>query len=81
MKCSKCGSDKIMTDVKIVDHGQMNTKQHLTIEFYTNPSARVFKAPQSSALFANICGQCGYVEMSVSNPEELWNLYTKNRTA
>ena len=42
MKCSKCGSDKIMTDVKIVDHGQMNTKQHLTIEFYVEPQCTGF---------------------------------------
>ena len=81
MKCSKCGSDKIMSDVKIVDHGYMDSKHDLTIEFYTNPSARVFKGPQKGTLFANICGQCGYVELSVSNPEEMWNLYIKNRTA
>jgi len=81
MNCSKCGSDKIMADVKIVDHGYMNSKHDLSIEFHKNPEAWVLKGTQKGTLLANVCGQCGYVEISVGNPEALWNLYNKNRTA
>jgi uncharacterized OB-fold protein len=81
MNCSKCGSDKIMTNVKIVDHGYMDSKHDLSIEFHKNPNAWVVKGTQKGTLFANVCGQCGYVELSVGNPEELWDLYKKNRNA
>ncbi len=81
MDCSKCGSDKIIPDVKIIDHGYMDSKHDLSIEFNKNPGAWLFKGTQKGTLFANICGQCGHVELSVNNPEELWDLYIKNQKA
>ncbi len=78
--CSKCGSDKIMSKVKIVDHGYMDSKHDLSIEFHKNPSAWVLKGTQQGTLLANVCGQCGHVDLSVGNPEGLWELYQKNRT-
>jgi hypothetical protein len=81
MNCSKCSSDKIMSDVRIVDHGDMDSERDLSIEFHKNPDAWVLKCTQKGTLLANVCGQCGYVELSVGNPEELWKLYIKNRTA
>jgi hypothetical protein len=77
--CAKCGSDKIMSDVKIVDHGHGNTKQDLSIEFYENPDALLFKGARRGTLLLSICGQCGHAELSVGNPEELWRLYQANR--
>jgi hypothetical protein len=70
-----------MSDIKIIDHGYMDSKHDLSIEFYKNPNALVIKRTQKGTLFANVCGQCGYVELAVGNPEELWNLYNENRTA
>ena len=80
MNCAKCGSDKIMSNVKIVDEGMAGDKHDTSIEFHENPDAWVFKRTQKGTLRANVCGQCGYVELSVGNPKELWDLYKKNRT-
>ena len=75
--CSKCGSNKTMPNVRIVDHGLMDSKHDLSIEFDKNPDAFVLKRPLKGTLLANVCGQCGHVDLSVGNPEELWELYQK----
>ena len=80
MNCTKCGSDKIMSNVKIVDEGMAGDNHDTSIEFNKNPNAWILKGKQKGTLLANVCGQCGYVELSVVNPKELWDLYKKNRT-
>ena len=75
--CLKCGSNKLMSNVRIVDHGMMNSKQDLSIELDMNPDAFVLKKPLKGTLLARICGQCGHVDLSVGNPEELWEQYQK----
>ena len=80
MNCTKCGSDKIMSDVRIVEQGMAGDKNDLSIEFHKKPDAKILKGTQKGTLIANVCGQCGYVELSVGNPKELWDLYKKNRT-
>ena len=75
--CLKCGSSKVMSNVKIVDHGDMDLKHDLAIEFDKNPDAFVFKKFLKGTLLAMICGQCGHVDLSVGNPEELWEQYLK----
>lgn len=75
--CSKCGSDKIMSNVRIVDHGLMDSKHDLSIELHQNPDAFVLTRPLKGTLQSNVCGQCGHVDLSASNPEELWEVYQK----
>ncbi len=79
VRCPKCGSDRIMSDVKIVDHGHLDTRHNLSIEFHRNPNAWVLKGTQKGVLLADVCGQCGHIELSVGNPAELWELYERNK--
>ena len=44
MNCTKCGSDKIMSNVKIVDEGMAGDKNDTSIEFKKNPDAWIFRA-------------------------------------
>ena len=74
-KCSSCGSEDVMRNVKVVDHGELNMKQDLAIEVHGNPDAWIFKESRKGVLNANVCGQCGKVELSVDNPRELWEIY------
>ena len=77
ISCLKCGSDKLMSNVRIVDHGYLDSKHDLSIEFDKNPDAFILKKPLKGTLLANVCGQCGHVDLSVGNPGELWELYQK----
>ncbi|MBD3675927.1 MAG: hypothetical protein HUJ26_20655 [Planctomycetaceae bacterium] len=75
--CEKCGSDKIIPEVKMLDSGQYsagNTK----VVIHGNPEAIFFKERFYGELTADICGECGHVELNAANPEELWRAYQKS---
>ena len=43
-----------------------------------DPSALIFKDRLYGELKANICGDCGHVELRVANPKELYRHYRKS---
>jgi formate dehydrogenase assembly factor FdhD len=77
-KCSSCGSEEVIRNVKIVDHGYMDSKYDLAIELHGKPDALIFKDTRKGVLSATVCGQCGKVELSVDNPRELWEIYKRH---
>lgn len=77
--CSKCGSSKIINQARIVDYAHGNVKKDLSVQIQTTDNI-VFNKFEKGQLIANICGSCGKVELSVSNPQELWNAYLKNKS-
>ena len=78
-ECPKCQSTEIIPNVRILD--RMSAADFdatdLTTVVYDNPGALVFKGKHLGFLNAQICGQCGYTELFVSNPEELLAAYKK----
>lgn len=79
--CSKCGSQEVIPDVRIIDRGHANSRRDLEVELYENPDALIFKGTHAGTLIASICGRCGYAELRVSNPEELLEVYRRNKRA
>ena len=77
-KCSSCGSEEVIRNVKIVDYGYMDSKYDLAIELHGKPDALIFKDTRKGVLSATVCGQCGKVELSVDNPRELWEIYKRH---
>lgn len=75
--CPKCGSDKIIPRVRIIDRYDTDPtkKSDLELEVYQKPSAWIFKGTKAGALQASVCGACGYVELFVENPAELYAVY------
>lgn len=74
--CAKCGSDKIIPEARIVDYGHSNIKRDLTVELIKKKGI-IYNDVEKGELSANICGQCGNVELNVSNYEKLWEVYSK----
>ena len=74
-QCSVCGSTEIIPDLKIVDHGYMDSKHDLAIEFHGKPSALIFKDTKKGVLKATVCGRCGHVDLLIDDPRELWRIY------
>jgi hypothetical protein len=79
--CSRCGSHEVIPNVRIVDRGDGNMRRDLQVELYENPDAFIFKGAHAGTLSASICGSCGYIEIRVSNPQELLTAYKKSKTA
>jgi predicted nucleic-acid-binding Zn-ribbon protein len=74
--CAKCGSDRIIPNVRILDesHGFGN----LRVEICEKPYALLFKGHHNGQLVARLCGSCGYADIYVTNPDELWDAYQKS---
>ncbi len=79
--CSGCGSEEVIPNVKIVDHGYMDSKHDLAIELHGKPDALIFKDTRKGVLRATVCGQCGKVDLSIDKPRELWEIYKRNTDA
>ena len=52
----------------------------MSVHVYENPEALIFKGTSMGTLNAWICGECGYVETYVENPEELYSAYLKSKS-
>ena len=79
MKCSRCGSENIMTNLRIRDRYDAGLGQDLEVEVQGNPDALVFKQAHREALRATVCGECGSVGLSIENPGALWKIYSEKK--
>lgn len=76
--CSKCQSDKIIPRVTIKDTGEY-ARGELSVDVYKDPDALLFKGTYTGTLRAWICADCGFVELYLDNPQELYNVYKESQ--
>ena len=81
MKCGRCGSEKIMPNLRIRDRYDAGVGQDLEVEVQANPDALIFKQAHRKALRATVCGECGNVGLSIENPQRLWKIYTEKKNS
>ena len=75
-QCLKCKSDKIIPRLRIMDRGQYGSDTgDLSVVAYKDPDALVFRGACEGALFASVCGECGFTELYAENPRELYEAY------
>ncbi len=67
-----------MRDVVIRDQGD-GTSGMLNVVIPGNPGALVFKDRRFGKVYADICGQCGHIQLRVKNPASLYAHYMKAR--
>ncbi len=68
--CTKCGSAKIVPDVRL-NYNLRHSIRSLPLIGHGNPDALFFK----DDVEADICGDCGHIELRVRNPRELFDHY------
>ena len=81
IKCGRCGSEKVMPNLRVRDRYDMGMGQDLEVEVQKSPEALIFKQACREALRATVCGDCGSVGLSVENPQRLWEAYTKRENS
>ena len=76
MPCPKCGSDKIIPNVRIVsrEFDQLDSGD-VSLEVYRQPEALLFKGTLRDPLRAQVCGQCGLTELYANDPGALWETH------
>lgn len=72
--CPKCQSEKIIPNVQIVDLAGHVLK--LGVKVFEHPEAFAFRGAHAAGLRSRVCGECGYVEFYVDNPQELYSAFT-----
>lgn len=72
--CRACGSTKMIPNVYVLDQGK-GSDGYLQVVVYGDPQALIFKDRVYGHLRAWICGNCGFTELRVKNPEELYQKY------
>lgn len=77
--CAKCGSNRIMRDVLVLDRSEGNSREALSAQIDRNPDAWLFKGRVVVDIHAHICGECGHVELQAASPEQLWAAYSAQR--
>jgi len=77
--CVKCGSEKIIPLVSIMDQGQYSDGKLKAHVGYTNPEAWLFKGAVYARLRATICGECGHTDLTAENPSALYEAYLKTQ--
>jgi hypothetical protein len=78
-QCPKCGSIRIIVDATICDKGP-HSNGSLEVFVDAKPEAMVFKDRMYSALYADICGECGHAELKVKNPRGLYRHYLNSKS-
>ena len=76
--CPKCKSTNVIKRARFADRGHGNSTDDQVIELFENPDAMIFKGAFKQTLHAWVCGTCGYTELYVDNPEELWKFYERH---
>jgi hypothetical protein len=77
LRCSKCGSMKVIPDATIEDQGH-RSDGYLRVVVYGRPSAIIMKDRMYGVLTADICADCGHAELKVANAQNLFNHYLKS---
>lgn len=77
-RCTRCGSTRILPYVDIKDSWDPGIAGELSVEVHEKPQAMIFKGAVKGPLVARVCGECGFVELFVKNPAELWKAHRKN---
>src|SRR4051812_585314 len=77
--CAKCNSARMIPNARIVDRGDYNYVRDWTIHVYEHPEAILFKGTHEESLKASICGECGYVETYVEDPDALYSAYLRSK--
>lgn len=73
--CPKCESGKIVPRARVIDRTESFVRLPLQVTVDRKPDAAFFTGPVSSALYAAVCGACGFTEFYAEEPKLLLSAY------
>ncbi len=73
-RCLKCGSDAMVPGVRLIE--RVNDDRKATeLGLATKPNAILFKGEVRVETTAQVCGDCGFVEVYATEPYKLWDAH------
>lgn len=70
-KCMKCASTNLIDGVRLIDQVDYGVDNDLRVATDRRPEAWLFKGRRYTNLLALVCGDCGFVELRVTDPSAL----------
>ena len=74
-ECPECGSNKIISDLVLMDRAESFMELQFTAAWYRNPDALSFKNGEKTKVRATACGECGYLQTYLADPKRLWEAF------
>jgi len=75
MECTKCGAPQLIS-ARVVGRSNADGFDHdIQLRIDAHPEALVFTSAKRSALQASVCGNCGYTEFRVEDPQTLYTAW------
>lgn len=75
--CPRCGSSKIVPNARLVDrHEQLSGGLQVVVE--GDPTAMIFKDRLYARVTADICGECGHLELKAENAGDLYKHFRQS---
>ncbi len=71
MKCTQCGSDDVVLNLRVMDQVGEGDKSDLALETHMSPHALFLTEAVSIPVVANVCVACGNVMFSVREGTDL----------
>lgn len=78
MNCKKCGSNKIIPDLRIRDHAHGNVEKNLS-NYIQKTDPTFFNKLEQGEIKAQICCGCENVELTINDTDALWEAYKKSK--
>ena len=75
LPCSRCSSDAVIPDVRLVDRTENGTFRTAQLGLFSRPDALLFKREERVELTARVCSDCGHVDFYAADPQALWHAY------
>ena len=72
--CTSCGSNDVIPRVRITTQAD-GGYYDLQAEVQRRPNAKLFKGAERSKVFAQLCGECGHLELFADMPRALYAVY------
>jgi ribosomal protein S27AE len=73
--CPRCGSDKMVPNLFVEDHGDTFLPRALSVHIEAMPLALFLRGKQTAELQASLCGNCGHVEWVATNAQAFYEAY------
>lgn len=78
--CPRCGSEKVVPGLPLIErYGDVGAFTASTeVQVHGAPQAWVFKDTTAAKLLADVCGECGHVELRTDDFRDLYETYRKS---
>ncbi len=75
LTCLRCGSDSVIPDVRPLARTESGSYTVFEVGVQKNPAALMLKGEVRSKTTAQVCADCGFVELTAADPEALWQAH------